>query len=178
MKVFTNKIIIQTPSAIAAYWIKQKAIAPLFVPSNGNLVLRIPTEKYTPVTESGSIKQIKGIASTVVQKNSTFIGFRVQVNDSREDLRLCMREIAEYSIGNDECVATPITIVDHHYRRDRTDKTQGYRLRTGIFTNFEEQQGTLSEGSVYCDGTEETNGNYRTGGFSFKFMEIEPVGYF
>lgn len=173
--VFTNKIIIECPTDIASYWSSSPQTGSLF--DGDNLILRIPQNKYSPITQGTSVKQIKGAVTTVISPSSVFIGFRAQIDDSREDLKILIRELANYTLG--DCKSNPINIIDYHFRRDRADREQGYRVRNGIFTGeITDSKGTVTEGTLTCDGTETNIGGYRGGGFGFKFMEIEPVRYF
>ena len=173
--VFTNKIIIGCPTDIASYWSSSSQISSLF--DGDNLTLRIPQNKYAPVTQGTSVKQIKGAVKSVISPSTVFIGFRAQIDDSREDLKILIRELANYTLG--DCKSNPINIIDYHFRRDRTDREQGYRIRTGIFTGeITDSKGTITEGQLACDGTETITGGYRGGGFSFRFMEYAPVKYF
>lgn len=173
--VFTNKIIIECPTDIASYWSNSPQISSLF--DGNNLTLRIPQNKYSPITQGTRVKQIKGVVSTVISPSTVFIGFRTQIEDSREDLKILIRELANYTVG--DCKHNSINILDYHFRRDRTDREQGYRIRKGIFVGeISDSIGTVTEGRLACDGTENPTGGFRGGGFGFKFMEVEPVEYF
>lgn len=163
---------IECPTEIASYWSSGTQISNLF--DGVNLTLRIPFNKYSPITQGSSIKQIKGAKTSVISAYSVYIGFRVQIPDSREDLKIFIRELANYTIG--DCTSNPINIIDYHFRRDRTDRERGYRIRNGIFVGeITESNGTITEGSLACDGTETILGGYRGSGVGFKFMEYEPV---
>ncbi len=166
---------IKCPTEIASYWSSGTQISSLF--DGVNLTLRIPFNKYSPITQGSSIKQIKGARTSVISAKSVYIGFRVQIPDSREDLKILIRELANFTIG--DCTSNPINIIDYHFRRDRTDREQGYRIRNGVFVGgITESNGTITEGNLSCDGIETITGGYRGSEFGFKFMEYEPVKYF
>jgi len=172
-----NKIVIQCPEEIASFWGNQEQIKDLF--DGNNLILKINSKFYSKVTQGRNVSLDKGVSVASLQTDSKFLGFRVKVQDSRDALRICITELANYTAGIDSCNGNPINILDYHYCHDRVDYQQGYRSRTGVFVaDISDVTGSITKGSIDCSGQEQITGGKHSSGFGFKFMEIVPTSNF
>lgn len=174
-QTFNNLLKFPLPEEMAIYWSQHLGDRI----SNNYLNLRVSINDYTLVTEGKGIKTKQGYSSVYGEREQKRIGFRLRVRSQAEDLYLLLVELANYTAG--ECGnLQPIEVLDYCHLHDRKDKTQGYRLRRGVFEGeFSQIKGTVTQGYIDCGGNENVTGDRYGSGFSFKFMETEVLaGYF
>ncbi len=137
----------------------------------------------------GSGIEVKdGFSSVYATAETKLSGFQVKVRDTREDLWLALKDLAEYCV-NDEFNIIPLTIHDYCLRENRADREKGYRVRVGYIPGdgLEDIGGSVTDGYVACNSSSGTvtytdvvaqpvlhYGN----GFSFKFTEIDRASFY
>lgn len=173
---FNNRIVITLPDGFSDYW-GNSQIADLI--EDNSLILPVFHDDYSVITEGKGISRIRGFKNTFAEKECKYIGFRARIRDNREDLRIAIEELAEYTAGEDCKELRAIEILDYHYRKDRTDRDRGYRLRSGHFEGeISGILGSLTQGYINCNKETVVKGNRYSSGFTFKFIETKPVSYF
>ena len=95
---FNNTIAIALPDDFSSYWADSQ-IADLI--KDNYLVLRIVRDDYSVVTDGKGITRMRGFTATIGKKELKYIGFRARIRDNREDLRIALDELAEYTVGED-----------------------------------------------------------------------------
>ncbi len=173
------KLQILFPEELAVYW-RNTSIADLFEASN--LVLRIRDGDYTRRVVGDGLQVKNGFSSFYGLASIKQYGFQVKIRDTREDLWLALKDLAEWSVG-DGFNIRPLTIKDYCLRETRSDRNQGYRLRVGyiLSDSLDDVTSSSTEGYVECQSQQEfiSQPIMRYGsGFSFKFMETETTGYY
>jgi hypothetical protein len=173
------KLVIGFPEELAAYW-RNTNIADLFEASN--LVLRLRDGDYSRRVVGDGLQVKDGFTSFYGLAAIKKSGFQVKIRDTREDLWLALKELAEWSV-NDGFTIRPLTVQDYCIRENRADRDRGYRLRVGYIPgdSLDDVSGSATEGYVNCETKQEfiSQPVVRYGsGFSFKFMEVENTGYY
>jgi hypothetical protein len=167
------------PEAIANYW-KTTTIADLW--QGNNLHLRIRDGDYGRRTMGEGVSTRDGFRSVHAVAGPKQSGFQAKIRDSREDLWIAFKDLAEYSAG-DGYEIRPFTILDFCLRETRADRALGYRMRFGYIPSdgLEDLTGSATEGYLRCETKEEviTQPVQRLGnGFTFRFMEIDKAGFY
>jgi hypothetical protein len=174
-QVFNNLIRFSLIPNFVDYWNKT-SIQNLI--KDDYLNLRISRRDYSLVTEGAGVTTKQGYKSVYGNKEGKRLGFRIRVRSQSEDLYLALLELANYTAG-EGCELQPIEVLDYIYLHDRNDRDRGYRIRRGVFEGeFSEVSGVVTQGYINCEGKENITGDRYSSGFSFKFMELEPAGYF
>lgn len=161
------------------YW-QKTSIAELFEASN--LVLRIRDGDYSRRVVGDGLQVKDGFTSFYGMAAIKQSGFQVKIRDTREDLWLALKDLAEWSIGEGFTIR-PLTIQDYCIRETRIDRDRGYRLRVGYIPgdSLDDVTASSTEGYVNCNTRQEfiSQPVVRYGnGFSFKFMELAKLGYY
>lgn len=179
------KLVIVCPDAIASYW-RTTSIADLF--QSNNLVLRVRDGDYARRTVGSGVQAKEGFRSVYATAETKVSGFQVKIRDTREDLWLMLKDLAEYCAG-DGFEIIPLTIYDYCLRENRTDRERGYRLRVGYIPGdgLEDIGGSATSGYVACNDSVQPVAytdvvaqpvQHYGNGFSFKFMEIDRTGFY
>lgn len=179
------KLAIICPDSIANYW-RTTTIADLF--QNNTLILRIREGDYTRRTVGTGVEVKDGYSSIYSTAETKQSGFQVKIRDTREDLWLALKELADYCAG-DGFNIIPLTIYDYCLRESRADRDRGYRIRIGYIPGdgLEDVGGSVIDGYVACNSSSgkpvytdivaQPLLNYGSG-FSFKFMEINRASFY
>lgn len=158
------------------YW-KTSSIANMFS-ATGELAIRAPAGDYTRTTNGDSNNYVDGYTTAYIQVATRRIGFDLTIKDTRDDIYLCLKELADYCIkqtAQDIGYAKTMVVYDFHRMEDRIDRDRGYAIRTGNITLLDGAGGTILEGYSDCEGNDyrKPGGTrFNAQGFKVSFLQV------